>query len=184
VTLSFLTITMPKTIVYIDGFNLYYGLLRRSPYKWLDLVSLFADHVLLARIQLMKSKIYAIFFILSALISCAPLPSASPVKAPIETFSESVLQAYQKGDVALWRKSVCGAASDDRALVGWTFAKKMLGNISDLKVAMNTGTKGTGEAHNIGRIEWRVKSDEFPFPNPLLKFIWDDRNPNCLILLY
>jgi uncharacterized LabA/DUF88 family protein len=43
--LSFLT-AMPKTIVYIDGFNLYYGLLRRSPYKWLDLVSLFANHVL------------------------------------------------------------------------------------------------------------------------------------------
>jgi uncharacterized LabA/DUF88 family protein len=46
VALSFIAITMPKTIVYIDGFNLYYGLLRRSPYKWLDLVSLFANHVL------------------------------------------------------------------------------------------------------------------------------------------
>lgn len=35
-----------KTIVYIDGYNLYYGLLRRSPYKWLDLYSLFQNHVL------------------------------------------------------------------------------------------------------------------------------------------
>lgn len=35
-----------RTIVYVDGYNLYYGLLRRSPYKWLDLVSLFQDHVL------------------------------------------------------------------------------------------------------------------------------------------
>ena len=26
-----------RTIVYIDGFNLYYGLLRHSPHKWLDL---------------------------------------------------------------------------------------------------------------------------------------------------
>ena len=26
----------PKTAVYIDGFNLYYGALRNSPYKWLD----------------------------------------------------------------------------------------------------------------------------------------------------
>ena len=27
-----------RTIAYIDGFNLYYGLLRREPaYKWLDL---------------------------------------------------------------------------------------------------------------------------------------------------
>lgn len=35
-----------KTIVYIDGYNLYYGLLRKSPYKWLDLYSLFQNHVL------------------------------------------------------------------------------------------------------------------------------------------
>jgi 6-hydroxy-3-succinoylpyridine 3-monooxygenase len=35
-----------RTIVYVDGYNLYYGLLRRSPHKWLDLFSLFQDHVL------------------------------------------------------------------------------------------------------------------------------------------
>jgi uncharacterized LabA/DUF88 family protein len=29
-----------KTIVYIDGFNLYYGALRRTPYKWLDVMAL------------------------------------------------------------------------------------------------------------------------------------------------
>lgn len=28
---------MAKTFVYIDGFNLYYGALKRTPYKWLDL---------------------------------------------------------------------------------------------------------------------------------------------------
>lgn len=27
----------PKTNVYIDGFNLYFGCLRNSPYRWLDL---------------------------------------------------------------------------------------------------------------------------------------------------
>lgn len=27
---------MPRTNVYIDGFNLYYGLLKGTPYKWLD----------------------------------------------------------------------------------------------------------------------------------------------------
>lgn len=32
---------MKKAIVYIDGYNLYYSLLRRSGYKWLDIVSLF-----------------------------------------------------------------------------------------------------------------------------------------------
>lgn len=32
---------MRKTIVYVDGFNLYYGLLRGTRYKWLDLLALF-----------------------------------------------------------------------------------------------------------------------------------------------
>lgn len=30
-----------RTTVYIDGFNLYYGALKGSPWKWLDLVLLF-----------------------------------------------------------------------------------------------------------------------------------------------
>lgn len=29
-----------KTILYVDGYNLYYGLLKSTPYKWLDLVKL------------------------------------------------------------------------------------------------------------------------------------------------
>ena len=29
-----------KTIVYVDGFNLYYGALRGTPFKWLDLVAM------------------------------------------------------------------------------------------------------------------------------------------------
>ncbi|OGV36041.1 MAG: NYN domain-containing protein [Legionellales bacterium RIFCSPHIGHO2_12_FULL_35_11] len=32
---------MQRTIIYVDGFNLYYGCLRKSPYKWLDLKNLF-----------------------------------------------------------------------------------------------------------------------------------------------
>ena len=30
-----------RTIVYVDGFNLYYGLLRGTRHKWLDLKDLF-----------------------------------------------------------------------------------------------------------------------------------------------
>lgn len=33
----------PTANVYIDGFNLYYGRLRGTPYKWLDVQSLFED---------------------------------------------------------------------------------------------------------------------------------------------
>lgn len=29
-----------KTIVYVDGFNLYYGALKHTPYRWLDLAKL------------------------------------------------------------------------------------------------------------------------------------------------
>jgi uncharacterized LabA/DUF88 family protein len=32
--------TPNRTYIYIDGFNLYYGALKRSPYKWLDLKKL------------------------------------------------------------------------------------------------------------------------------------------------
>ena len=31
-----------KTVIYIDGYNLYYGRLRGTPYKWLDVVALFS----------------------------------------------------------------------------------------------------------------------------------------------
>ena len=30
-----------RTIVYVDGFNLYYGSVKNTSYKWLDLLSLF-----------------------------------------------------------------------------------------------------------------------------------------------
>lgn len=47
-----------KTIVYVDGYNLYYGLLRRSPHKWLDLFSLFQDHVLGRDSDLVEVRYY------------------------------------------------------------------------------------------------------------------------------
>ena len=42
-----------KTIVYIDGYNLYYGLLKGTKYKWLDLskftrMLLSSDHEVVA----------------------------------------------------------------------------------------------------------------------------------------
>ena len=30
-----------KSIIYIDGFNLYYGMLKNTKYKWLDLEAYF-----------------------------------------------------------------------------------------------------------------------------------------------
>lgn len=52
-----------KTIVYIDGFNFYYGLLKNSPHKWLDLVKLFEDHLLpihSPEAELVKLKLFTV----------------------------------------------------------------------------------------------------------------------------
>lgn len=35
-----------RTKIYIDGFNLFYGCLKGTPYKWLDLDKLFRNHIL------------------------------------------------------------------------------------------------------------------------------------------
>jgi uncharacterized LabA/DUF88 family protein len=41
---------MRRAIAYIDGYNLYYSRLRGTPYKWLDLVALFREHILKSQI--------------------------------------------------------------------------------------------------------------------------------------
>lgn len=35
-----------KTRIYVDGYNLYYGCLKNTPFKWLDLVKLFESSIL------------------------------------------------------------------------------------------------------------------------------------------
>ena len=47
-----------RTVVYVDGYNLYYGLLRKSKLKWLDLYSLFNDHVLDDQANLLEIRYY------------------------------------------------------------------------------------------------------------------------------
>ena len=47
-----------KTIVYVDGYNLYYGLLRRSVFKWLDLYRLFQDHALGQNAEVLEVRYY------------------------------------------------------------------------------------------------------------------------------
>jgi hypothetical protein len=46
-----------KTIAYVDGFNLYYGSAKGTPYKWLDLFRLF-DQTLPANCELVKVKYF------------------------------------------------------------------------------------------------------------------------------
>ena len=44
---------MYRTRIYIDGFNLYYGMLKDTPYKWLDLVK-FANEFILPETVLLQ----------------------------------------------------------------------------------------------------------------------------------
>lgn len=46
-----------RTIVYVDGFNFYYGAVRGTPWEWLDLPALFRL-VLPAQTQLEKVKYF------------------------------------------------------------------------------------------------------------------------------
>lgn len=50
-----------KTCLYIDGFNLYRSILKGTPYKWLDLLALFRDHILATqtpRADIVKIKFF------------------------------------------------------------------------------------------------------------------------------
>lgn len=47
-----------RTIVYVDGYNLYYGLLRKTKLKWLDLFALFRDHALDSSAELLQVRYY------------------------------------------------------------------------------------------------------------------------------
>ncbi|MBK1736120.1 hypothetical protein CKO15_12735 [Halorhodospira abdelmalekii] len=49
---------MLRTVVYVDGYNLYYGLLRKTAFKWLDLVALFRDHALARQADLVEVRYY------------------------------------------------------------------------------------------------------------------------------
>lgn len=47
-----------RTIVYVDGYNLYYGLLRQSNFKWLDLYTLFKNYILEPEAILIEVRYY------------------------------------------------------------------------------------------------------------------------------
>src|SRR5262249_55964079 len=57
----------PKSIVYIDGFNLYYGAIRGGPYKWLNLQRYFS-------LLRQGDDIQQIHYF-TAMVSGAPLPN-------------------------------------------------------------------------------------------------------------
>ena len=62
---------MPKTYVYVDGFNLYYGALKRTPFKWLDLRKL-------CQVMLPNDEIDSIQYF-TARVSARPYNPSAPI---------------------------------------------------------------------------------------------------------
>ncbi len=71
-----------RTIVYIDGFNFYYGVLKNTPYKWLDLerfYTLLRPHDRIQTIKFFTSLVHPgphrlrQDTLLKALRTCAPM---------------------------------------------------------------------------------------------------------------
>ncbi len=61
-----------RTFVYIDAFNLYYGALRKSPFRWLDLQKL-------CQLMLPKNDVQAIKYF-TALVSARPGDADQPLR--------------------------------------------------------------------------------------------------------
>lgn len=57
-SISALPFSMSRTIIFIDGFNLYYSRLRGTPFKWLDIAALFPDEIL--RVQDPSSEVVGV----------------------------------------------------------------------------------------------------------------------------
>ena len=70
-----------KTVVYVDGFNLYYGALKRTPYRWLDLAAL--CKVMLPRDEIRQIKYFT-----------APV-TARPTNPDQATRQQTYLRALQ-----------------------------------------------------------------------------------------
>ena len=64
-----------KTYLYVDGFNLYYGAVKDTPHKWLDIARL--SQALLPKNQILKIKYF------TALVSARPDDPGKPTRQQI-----------------------------------------------------------------------------------------------------
>jgi hypothetical protein len=80
-----------RTIAYVDGFNLYYGSVKGTRYKWLDLCALF-DQTLPAGCQLVKVKYF------TARVS--PLPNDPNAPKRQDVYLRAI-RAHSKGRIEI-----------------------------------------------------------------------------------
>ncbi len=79
-----------KTIIYVDGYNLFYGCLKHTQYKWLDLHKLFVEHIV--HVQDPASNVTQIKFF------------TADIKAKIASNGQAATQAQQSYHRALVQK--------------------------------------------------------------------------------
>ncbi|KCW99708.1 hypothetical protein DK27_23025 [Xanthomonas arboricola pv. pruni] len=89
-----------RTRIYIDGFNLYYGCLRKTSYKWLDLRTLFEKHIL------------------PSILYC-PGPGAEPAKMELDSCAIRYFTAPILGRAAKAEDSVASQAQYHAALASF-----------------------------------------------------------------
>jgi len=87
VVFSLVVTPLTRTVIYIDGYNLYYSRLKRTPYKWLDIAALFRDRILLQ--QDPGAEVVAIKYF------------TAPVKASYARHGEASVQAQTQYHRAL-----------------------------------------------------------------------------------
>ena len=62
-----------RTLIYVDGFNLYFGLLKGTPHKWLDIAE-FVRHHIRASHQIVGLKYF------TATVTARPQDPQAPVR--------------------------------------------------------------------------------------------------------
>jgi 6-hydroxy-3-succinoylpyridine 3-monooxygenase len=96
--------TILKTRIYVDGYNIYYGVLKRTPYKWLDLRQLF-NHIL-PTVLYEENGIPARFTMASPEIKYFTAPilkkfASSDDSVPSQVAYHAALQAHLAGAIQL-----------------------------------------------------------------------------------
>ena len=92
-----------RTILYIDGYNLYYGLLKNSPYKWLDICRLFTR--LLHEQNPSNNLLKVVYFTAPAKANMASHGAASAQAQ--QTYHQALQHLYKEQlDIQLGRHSV------------------------------------------------------------------------------
>ena len=133
-----------RTYIYVDGFNLFYGALKNTPWKWLDLAALFAE-VLQQHHEILKVKYF------TARVSGTPSDISKPQRQDVYL---RALQHYRP-EVELYfghflRHSVRAPLAHPRGKQRTTEVIKTEEKGSDVNLAVHLLNDGWMDAYDCG----------------------------------